>query len=71
MPSSYKRVYSDWKPSSALEKTDVMGTMEAIAGMIPRNKFPDEILESLLFFLFGFQALFLPFRTSRHYENLV
>ncbi|XP_065092216.1 uncharacterized protein form3 isoform X2 [Ochlerotatus camptorhynchus] len=35
MPSSYKRVYSDWKPSSALEKTDVMGTMEAIAGAVP------------------------------------
>lgn len=30
--TSYKRVYQDWKPSSALEKTDVVGTMEAIAG---------------------------------------
>ncbi|XP_062563201.1 FH2 domain-containing protein 1 isoform X3 [Armigeres subalbatus] len=35
MPSNYKRVYPDWKPSSALEKTDVMGTMDAIAGALP------------------------------------
>ncbi|XP_021704346.1 serine/arginine repetitive matrix protein 2 isoform X3 [Aedes aegypti] len=35
MPSNYKRVYPDWKPSSALEKTDVMGTMDAIAGAVP------------------------------------
>lgn len=28
--SQYKRVYSDWKPT--VDKTDVVGTMEAIAG---------------------------------------
>lgn len=28
----YKRVYPDWKP--AIDKTDVVGTMEAIAGGI-------------------------------------
>lgn len=49
MPSSYKRVYSDWKPSSALEKTDVMGTMEAIAGMIQGNGSSDKYLYSLIF----------------------
>lgn len=27
---TYKRVYPDWKPSTTLEKTDVVGTMEAI-----------------------------------------
>lgn len=27
---TYKRVYPDWKPSTALEKTDVVGTLEAI-----------------------------------------
>ncbi|KAL5291519.1 FHDC1 family protein [Megaselia abdita] len=26
----YKRVYKDWKPSSALQKTDIAGTIEAI-----------------------------------------
>lgn len=30
-PADYKRVYSDWKPT--IDKTDVMGTMEAIAGI--------------------------------------
>lgn len=29
-PDTYKRVYPDWKPSTALEKTDVVGTIEAI-----------------------------------------
>lgn len=28
--SQYKRVYPDWKPT--IEKTDVVGAMEAIAG---------------------------------------
>lgn len=28
--SEYKRVYPDWKPSTALEKTDVVGNIEAI-----------------------------------------
>ncbi|XP_037939301.1 formin-J isoform X2 [Teleopsis dalmanni] len=28
---NYKRVYPDWKPSKALEHTDVVGTIEAIA----------------------------------------
>ncbi|XP_055601838.1 FH2 domain-containing protein 1 isoform X2 [Uranotaenia lowii] len=38
LPTTYKRVYQDWKPSSALEKTDVMGTMEAIAGAAPSQQ---------------------------------
>lgn len=29
----YKRVYADWKPSKALEQTDVIGTIQAIAGI--------------------------------------
>lgn len=29
----YRRVYPEWKPSSTLDKTDVVGTMEALAGM--------------------------------------
>lgn len=33
--SQYKRVYSDWKPT--VDKTDVVGTMEAIAGKIHKN----------------------------------
>uniref|UniRef100_W4VR99 Putative formin 3 n=1 Tax=Corethrella appendiculata TaxID=1370023 RepID=W4VR99_9DIPT len=34
----YKRVYPDWKPSTTLEKTDVVGTMEAIADVQPTVK---------------------------------
>lgn len=30
---SYRRVYPEWKPSTTLETTDVVGTIEAIAGM--------------------------------------
>ena len=30
---SYRRVYPEWKPSSTLETTDVVGAIEAIAGM--------------------------------------
>lgn len=30
--SQYKRVYPDWKPT--IDKTDVVGTMEAIAGAV-------------------------------------
>lgn len=33
--SQYKRVYSDWKPT--VDKTDVVGTMEAIAGKVYTN----------------------------------
>ena len=29
----YKRVYPDWKPSTALEQTDVIATIQAIAGI--------------------------------------
>lgn len=29
----YRRVYPEWKPSSTLEKTDVVGTIETLAGM--------------------------------------
>lgn len=29
----YKRVYPEWKPSTTLETTDVVGTIEAISGM--------------------------------------
>ncbi|XP_055634906.1 inverted formin-2 isoform X2 [Toxorhynchites rutilus septentrionalis] len=38
LATSYKRVYPDWKPSSAIEKTDVVGTMEAIAGAAPSSQ---------------------------------
>lgn len=31
--NNYKRVYPDWKPSNTLEHTDVVGTIQAIAGM--------------------------------------
>lgn len=30
---SYRRVYPEWKPSTSLEKADVVGTIEALAGM--------------------------------------
>lgn len=30
---SYRRVYPEWKPSTTLETTDVVGAIEAIAGM--------------------------------------
>lgn len=29
----YRRVYPEWKPSTTLEKTDVVGTIETLAGM--------------------------------------
>lgn len=29
----YRRVYPEWKPSSTLEKADVVGTIETLAGM--------------------------------------
>lgn len=32
----YKRVYTDWKPSKTLD-TDVVGTIEAIAGELAHN----------------------------------
>lgn len=32
-PSSYRRVYSEWKPSTSLENADVINKMEAISGM--------------------------------------
>lgn len=36
---TYRRVYPDWKPSTTLEKADVVGTIEAIedAAATPRN----------------------------------
>lgn len=30
---SYRRVYPEWKPSTSLEKADIVGTIEALAGM--------------------------------------
>jgi hypothetical protein len=33
----YKRVYSDWRPT--IDKTDVVGVMEAIAGKLNRSLF--------------------------------
>ncbi|RZF46426.1 hypothetical protein LSTR_LSTR012501 [Laodelphax striatellus] len=38
--SQYKRVYPDWKPT--IEKTDVVGTMEAIAEAQPQNTVKDK-----------------------------
>lgn len=29
----YRRVYPEWKPSTTLDKTDVVGTIETLAGM--------------------------------------
>ncbi|XP_065209614.1 inverted formin-2 isoform X2 [Planococcus citri] len=37
---TYQRVYSDWKPT--IDKTDVVGTMEAIAGMQPQSHLKDK-----------------------------
>jgi hypothetical protein len=34
----YRRVYPEWKPSTTLEKTDVVGTIEALAGMTCKFK---------------------------------
>ncbi|XP_055549452.1 inverted formin-2 isoform X2 [Wyeomyia smithii] len=48
LPTTYKRVYPDWKPSSALEKTDVMGTMEVIAGAIPSTQDKSALRKSSL-----------------------
>ncbi|XP_053692814.1 FH2 domain-containing protein 1 isoform X2 [Sabethes cyaneus] len=48
LPATYKRVYPDWKPSSALEKTDVMGTMEAIAGALPSTQDKSALRKSSL-----------------------
>jgi hypothetical protein len=32
----YRRVYPEWKPSTTLDKTDVVGTIETLAGMTCR-----------------------------------
>lgn len=69
MPSNYKRVYPDWKPSSALEKTDVMGTMDAIAGMV-RECIQSINLDSSYYFL-TFQVPYHPLWTNQRGENLV
>lgn len=69
MPSSYKRVYPDWKPSSALEKTDVMGTMDAIAGMYRETVFPSDLDNNSC--RWTFQAQYRPFWTNRRGGNLV
>lgn len=31
--SIYRRVYPDWTPSTTIDKTDVVGAMEAVEGM--------------------------------------
>ncbi|XP_058825846.1 inverted formin-2 isoform X1 [Topomyia yanbarensis] len=48
LPTSYERVYPDWRPSSALEKTDVLGTMEAIAGAVPSTQDKSALRKSSL-----------------------
>lgn len=30
---SYRRVYPEWKPSTSLEKADIVSTIEHLAGM--------------------------------------
>lgn len=59
----YRRVYHDWKPS--VDKTDVVGTMEAIEGMKINilltilNFFTSYILIYLFIHLFfGFKCVF-------------
>lgn len=66
--TSYKRVYQDWKPSSALEKTDVVGTMEAIAG---RRSLWDHQFESSHSNFALFQMPSRPPRTSPRGASLV
>lgn len=31
--SNYRKVFPDWKPSSTIDKTDVVGAMEAVEGI--------------------------------------
>lgn len=33
---NYKRVYPDWKPSAMIDKSDVVGALEVIEGIICR-----------------------------------
>ena len=35
----YRRVYPEWKPSTTLDKTDVVGTIETLAGMTCKTSF--------------------------------
>lgn len=42
----YRRVYPEWKPSSTLEKTDVVGTIETLAGMTCKTQHDLELCKS-------------------------
>lgn len=60
----YKRVYPDWKPSKAIEQTDVVGTIQAIAGELSM------ILSYFLNFKFFFFLKMLTIHeTSLHGES--
>lgn len=48
----YRRVYPEWKPSSTLEKTDVVGTIEALAGMTCKYYHLRDCYNELMFRLF-------------------
>lgn len=68
----YRRVYPEWKPSTTLDKTDVVGTIETLAGMT--CKFHLVLVEknckSLK--LFGyFQMCKLMLAINQHGENRI
>lgn len=48
----YRRVYPEWKPSSTLEKTDVVGTIEALAGMTCKYYFLKDCRNELMIQIF-------------------
>lgn len=50
---SYQRVYPEWKPSTTLETTDIVGTIEAIAGMACEFKIYNFMIEFVIY-LFNF-----------------
>jgi hypothetical protein len=45
----YRRVYPEWKPSSTLEKTDVVGTIETLAGMTCKKLFSSIVYRATCF----------------------
>lgn len=51
----YRRVYPEWKPSSTLEKTDVVGTIEALAGMACKKYFAILIFSFVFPYISKFQ----------------
>lgn len=48
----YRRVYPEWKPSSTLEKTDVVGTIETLAGMTCKTLKTQKIMQIMNQFQF-------------------